>query len=90
MNDQYELLDSGDGKKLERYDDIILDRPCAQAVWAPQKTDLWKTATARFDRVGGLNWDGRNDNGLLAPTGVYIYRIKAGDFIDHKKMLLIK
>ncbi|MDF7801334.1 class I SAM-dependent methyltransferase [Pontiellaceae bacterium B1224] len=59
MNDQYELLDSGNGQKLERYGDIILDRPCAQAVWEPQNSSLWKNATARFDRVGGLNWEGR-------------------------------
>lgn len=60
MNDQYELLDSGNGKKLERYGDIILERPCAQAVWEPQDSNLWKNATARFDRVGGLNWEGRS------------------------------
>ncbi|HEY5653033.1 MAG TPA: class I SAM-dependent methyltransferase [Pontiella sp.] len=60
MNDQYELLDSGNGKKLERYGDIILDRPCAQAVWAPLNPDLWEQATAHFNRIDGLNWDGRN------------------------------
>lgn len=37
-----------------------------------------------------VNWDGRNDAGVLVPTGIYIYRIKAGDFIDHKKMTLMK
>jgi 23S rRNA (cytosine1962-C5)-methyltransferase len=60
MQDEYELLDSGNGKKLERFGEIVLDRPCAQAVWQPQTPELWKNATARFDRVGGLNWDGRN------------------------------
>ncbi|MDF7806766.1 class I SAM-dependent methyltransferase [Pontiellaceae bacterium B12219] len=59
MKDEYELLDSGDGKKLERYGEIILDRPCAQAVWEPQHAKLWDNATARFDRSGGLNWEGR-------------------------------
>ncbi|QBG46260.1 hypothetical protein EGM51_02135 [Verrucomicrobia bacterium S94] len=60
MNDEYELLDSGNGKKLERYGNVILERPAAQAVWAPQFPDRWEKATARFDRVGGLNWEGRN------------------------------
>lgn len=59
MKDEYELLDSGSGKKLERFGDVVLDRPCAQAVWAPQNPAIWKKASARFDRVGGLNWQGR-------------------------------
>jgi len=37
-----------------------------------------------------INWDGRNNSGVLVPSGVYIYRIKAGDFIDYKKMTLLK
>jgi hypothetical protein len=37
-----------------------------------------------------VNWNGRNDTGILVPTGVYIYRIKAGDFVDAKKMVMIK
>ena len=60
MNDGYELLDSGHGKKLERFGDVVLDRPCAQAVWEPQFPDLWRDAMASFDRVGGLNWQGRH------------------------------
>jgi len=37
-----------------------------------------------------VNWDGRDRAGNSVPTGMYIYRIKAGDFIASKKMLLIK
>jgi 23S rRNA (cytosine1962-C5)-methyltransferase len=59
MKNEYELLDSGNGKKLERFGDVVLERPCAQAVWAPQNLALWETATARFDRIDGHNWDGR-------------------------------
>lgn len=59
--DDYELLDSGNGKKLERFADVILERPCAQAVWAPASPELWKKAAARFDRSGGLNWHGRGN-----------------------------
>ena len=59
MKNEYELLDSGNGKKLERFGDVVLERPCAQAVWAPKNPSLWETATARFDRVDGHNWDGR-------------------------------
>lgn len=35
-------------------------------------------------------WDGRNNNGLEVPAGIYYYRIKAGDFQQSQKMLLIK
>ncbi|HNW58384.1 MAG TPA: FlgD immunoglobulin-like domain containing protein [bacterium] len=37
-----------------------------------------------------INWDGRDNAGNLAPTGVYIYRIKAGDYIAARKMTLVK
>lgn len=37
-----------------------------------------------------VNWDGLNNDGKAVGSGVYIYRIKAGDFVDHKKMLLVR
>ena len=37
-----------------------------------------------------LNWDGTDDLGQLVSSGVYMYRVKAGDFIDHKKMTLVR
>ena len=37
-----------------------------------------------------LNWDGRNDRGELVPSGIYFYRMKAGEYIALKKMLLVK
>jgi len=37
-----------------------------------------------------INWDGRNDFGHRLPSGVYIYRIKAGNFIEAKKMMMVK
>ncbi len=35
-------------------------------------------------------WDGRTDDGSQVATGVYFYRLKAGDFTDARKMLLLK
>ena len=35
-------------------------------------------------------WNGRSAKGTDASSGLYIYRIKAGEFIDIKKMLFLK
>ncbi len=37
-----------------------------------------------------VQWDARNDLGETLPTGVYIYRIEAGNFTDVKKLVLMK
>jgi len=57
---EYALLDSGYGRNLEQFGPVILDRPCAQAVWSPSKPKLWKTADAFFTRKAGLEWRGRD------------------------------
>ena len=44
----YELLDSGEGAKLERFGEVVLARPETQALWATQKPELWKSAAATF------------------------------------------
>lgn len=60
MIDDYELLDSGDGRKLERFGKYVLARPCSQAMWRPNKSAAeWAKADASFDREDGNNWHGR-------------------------------
>jgi 23S rRNA (cytosine1962-C5)-methyltransferase len=49
----YELLDSGDNKKLERFGAVILTRPETQAIWRPAHSELWKQAKAEFRFDGG-------------------------------------
>lgn len=48
---------------------------------------------AKGDYAAGthnLTWNGRDHSGQLLPSGVYIYKIKAGDFEAHRKLLLLK
>lgn len=56
--DDYELLDSGSGEKLERFGKFVLSRPDPQALW-PKKLakEIWSKADAYFDRSGeNANW----------------------------------
>lgn len=52
----YTLLDSGDQQRLERFGEIVLIRPCSQAVWKPSHPHLWKKADASFTREEGTSW----------------------------------
>ena len=59
--DDYRLLDSGHGRKLERFGALTLDRPEEQAIWTPRlaKED-WERADAVFtgdvDEEGAGRW----------------------------------
>ncbi len=47
--DDYRLLDSGDGRKLERFGGIVVDRPEPQALWRPRlDKQKWQQAHAVF------------------------------------------
>lgn len=47
--DYYRLLDSGHGRRLEKYGQYILDRPDPQIVWEKDHPEIWDQATAIFD-----------------------------------------
>ncbi len=55
----YALLDSGDGRKLETFGRVTVNRPDPQALWAPQRpVASWK-ADAIFDDKGEDDEKGR-------------------------------
>ena len=56
----YELLDVGDGMKLERWGDFILARPDPQIIW-PRSGPEWNNWDAWYHRSekGGGRWDVR-------------------------------
>ena len=37
-----------------------------------------------------VDWDGKDERGNSVSTGVYFYKVQAGDFSDMKKMVLLK
>jgi len=37
-----------------------------------------------------VKWDGRDELGRQVPTGLYIYRFEAGDYVVTRKMTLMK
>ena len=59
----YELLDSGDSQKLERYGPYVFARPEVQALWKPAlPAEKWQTAHAFFNPTGeesGGHWSFR-------------------------------
>ncbi len=57
--DGWELLDCGDGRKLELFGGIALDRPAAQAIWPADTAAPWSRARAAFQRGEGGAGDWR-------------------------------
>lgn len=56
----YELIDSSDGERLEKWGNIVLIRPDPQVIWKTPRIDpLWKNAHARYIRSnsGGGRWE---------------------------------
>ena len=60
---EYELLDSGEEEKLERYGSFVLARPDPQALWEKSlPKDEWKKADAWYERQAkGGKWHMKKD-----------------------------
>ena len=57
----YEVLDTGDGEKLERWGEVILQRPDPQTIWPKADPAAWRRADAVYHRSerGGGQWEFR-------------------------------
>jgi len=56
----YELIDTGNGERLERWGKYVLVRPDPQVIWPPcAGKSLWEKADARYhrSRSGGGSWE---------------------------------
>ena len=74
----YELIDFGDGRKLERFGAYIFDRPCPTGAGIKkQRPELWDRRNSRYegDRVGGGRWVpefGEGNFGVVTYNKVHI------------------
>ena len=81
----YQLLDTGNGAKLEQVGPYRLVRPAPQALWRPSyPAEVWDTAVAWYHRrsAGGGAWTSKDK---LPPTWVVTYcdltlKVKLTDF----------
>ena len=64
----YELIDAGDGRRLERFGERVVDRPAPAASEPAMDPTAWDEADLRFDR--NLGWHARR--GGLEPWPVQI------------------
>tara|TARA_B100000519_G_scaffold32976_1_gene23022 strand:+ start:68 stop:964 length:897 start_codon:yes stop_codon:yes gene_type:complete len=65
--DQYELLDFGEGRKLERFGDLIINRPSPPAEFAsPTNPDRWSDADLIYERISDQAGEWKAINPLLA------------------------
>ena len=61
----YELLDSGNGRKLERFGKFILDRIETQALWNKSLSEaVWQSADAIFKKKGDQHGDWARKNNI--------------------------
>lgn len=79
----YTLVDSGQGRKLERFGPYLLSRPSAQAVWEKRLPDSsWKEADAFFTREEDKKWSFRTkvpDHWTVTVSGI-VFKLSVTDF----------
>jgi 23S rRNA (cytosine1962-C5)-methyltransferase len=71
----YELLDAGDGRRLERLGGVVVDRPAPMASDPRRDTGAWRAADLRFDRDRG--WTGSPSEPWTADVEGLVLELKA-------------
>lgn len=81
---EYELIDAGDGEKLERWGDIILQRPDPQAIWprGAWSGPAYPGVHALYERSrdGGGRWEVRKEHPRSWPLR---YPSAVGELVFH-------
>ena len=59
----YEVIDTGNKEKLERWNDVVLRRPDPVAIWPIEQETPWNKADAVYHRSnkGGGSWEYKNN-----------------------------
>ena len=72
----YELIDAGDGRRLERFGSRVVDRPSPSAADEPPRADreTWAAAGLRFDRDAG--WTGSERDPWTIPLEDLILELR--------------
>ena len=83
--DQYQLVDFGEGRRLERFGPLVLDRPCPAAENAARADPAaWAEADARFDRGEGQQgtWQCRRElpERWTISHGPLVFELKRTEF----------
>ncbi|MDD3192706.1 MAG: class I SAM-dependent methyltransferase [Oscillospiraceae bacterium] len=81
----YEIIDTSGGEKLERWGDVLLIRPDPQIIWNTQKEHpAWKKADARYLRssAGGGSWQNRSlhKNEWRIRYGALVFKVSPTGF----------
>ena len=76
----YELLDSGNGLKLERFGGYTLIRPCPQALWQPLNPEIWKGVDALFTREKGWQFYRKVLDSWVVDLGGVKLKVSPTDF----------
>lgn len=82
-NRSYQLVDAGAGRKLERFADVLISRPCAQAVWRPSRPQsVWDQADASFTREQQSGWSFRRKipSEWTCEVGGVLFTVRPTDF----------
>lgn len=78
---EYQLIDSGDGKKLEAFGKVRLIRPCGVALWPPKlHKSEWENVDSSFSREGKLAWTKRLPAAWHAEVKGLKFLLKGTDF----------
>jgi len=77
----YELVDSGNGRKLERFGNHLISRPDSQAIWGVSSKELWRETYASFEAgKDGLKGDWKFSGGNSGKGDVKSWEIKFKEY----------